>query len=95
MTLWPSGEGTGLQNQRAEAPHGFESHRRLFNMITIDKIKSRLLRESDSDLIDQMVDLYGDELKFCTGIICMTTCEWVAVFVVGSKRVLKVGVKCG
>lgn len=59
----------------------------------INRIKGMLLRSSDSDLIDKVVEQHGSDLKVCTGVISMETCEWIAVFVVGNKAVLKVGVQ--
>lgn len=63
----------------------------------IEKIKSKLIRQSDVELVDRVVEEYGDKLKVCTGVISLQTCEWIAVFSAPfengrTKIVLKVGV---
>lgn len=59
----------------------------------INRVKTMLLRKPDSDLIDQLLEQHGSDLKVCTSLIDMQTCEWIAVFLVKGKRVLKVGVQ--
>ena len=59
----------------------------------INKIKSKLLRESDSLRIDELIEKHGSDLKVCSGIISTETCEWIAVFIANKKAILKVGVR--
>ena len=59
----------------------------------INRVKTMLLRKPDSDLIDRLLEQHGSDLNVCTGLIDMQTCEWIAVFLVKGKHVLRVGVQ--